>query len=276
MECAGCHNERPLKARGLCKTCYTRWQKTGSVEYLRWGKKKQQCTIGGCENDVKSKGLCAMHYQRHKKHGHTDITRGFFPPEWGNIRLHPAFGQWENFRRADGPRSVVEEWRDDFPAFIAGVGERPSRKHRLYSLNPAEPLGPGNFEWSLPVASREEGETIAAYRARYRKAHKEAFPEGYVDRQYKYLYGEDFGAAEYAALLTKQDGRCAICHQQETVKRQGRLLPLCTDHDHGPGKKVRGLLCNACNKMLGYSRDKPSILYAAVAYLIQHGTDPQA
>lgn len=273
MECAGCHNDKPIKARGLCARCYTRWQKTGSVEYLRWGKKKATCSIDGCETEAKAGGLCPKHYQRQKKHGHTDITRGFFPAEWGNIRVHPSFAQWEAFRRLDGPRTVVTEWREDFPAFVAGVGERPSSSHRLYSVNKLLPLGPGNFEWRLPVTSREEGEDVPGYRRRYRRAHKAAFPDLYTDLHYRGLYG--IGEADYQLMAAKQNHCCAICRHPEAEERTGKVRRLAVDHNHETCA-VRGLLCQSCNKMIGYARDKPSRLYAAIAYLIQHGTDPAA
>ena len=38
------------------------------------------------------------------------------------------------------------------------------------------------------------------------------------------------------------------------------------DHCHDSGK-VRGVLCNPCNTMLGHARDKVEILESAVAYL---------
>lgn len=46
---------------------------------------------------------------------------------------------------------------------------------------------------------------------------------------------------DYRKVLEAQGGRCAICRQVRT---------LFIDHDHGSGK-VRGLLCNECNGILG-------------------------
>jgi len=64
-------------------------------------------------------------------------------------------------------------------------------------------------------------------------------------------------AAEYDALKADQNGRCAICPETE------RLV---VDHDHDTGR-VRGLLCGACNKMLGFARDCPSNLLEGAKYL---------
>ena len=52
---------------------------------------------------------------------------------------------------------------------------------------------------------------------------------------------------EYNRLLELQGGVCAICRRPEKAK--GRMVNLSIDHDHQTGK-VRGLLCNFCNRSL--------------------------
>jgi len=78
-------------------------------------------------------------------------------------------------------------------------------------------------------------------------------------RERKYGITDD----EYRAWLDAQGGVCAICGNGETSK-DGR--PLSVDHDHGTGR-IRGLLCNRCNPMIGYARDDIAILQAAIEYL---------
>ena len=63
--------------------------------------------------------------------------------------------------------------------------------------------------------------------------------------------------------LAEQDGRCAICH---TVTPNGPGKIWHVDHDHVTGK-ARGLVCSACNLMLGHARDDPKVLRAAADYL---------
>lgn len=41
------------------------------------------------------------------------------------------------------------------------------------------------------------------------------------------------------------------------------------DHDHKTGK-VRGIVCNACNSMLGQARDSAEILWKGIFYLTRH------
>ena len=66
--------------------------------------------------------------------------------------------------------------------------------------------------------------------------------------------------ADYDALLVQQDGRCAICGVQPTLKR------LAVDHDHATGR-IRGLLCDNCNQALGKLKDDPELLRTAIRYL---------
>ena len=58
-----------------------------------------------------------------------------------------------------------------------------------------------------------------------------------------------------------QDGRCAICN--------GKFEFMCVDHCHKTGK-VRDLLCNLCNLMVGVSRESTEILGSAMEYLKKH------
>jgi hypothetical protein len=71
----------------------------------------------------------------------------------------------------------------------------------------------------------------------------------------------------YKEKWAEQDGRCAICRTEETVRGStGRVRRLAIDHDHESGE-VRGLLCHACNVALGLFDDDPELLEAAAGYL---------
>lgn len=65
----------------------------------------------------------------------------------------------------------------------------------------------------------------------------------------------------WKGLFEKQQGVCAICKNPETQNKR-----ISVDHDHQTGK-VRGLLCNNCNRGLGLLKDSLHTLVAAVEYL---------
>lgn len=62
-------------------------------------------------------------------------------------------------------------------------------------------------------------------------------------------------------ILKSQDGKCAGCYALLGDK-------LFVDHDHTTGQ-VRGLLCNACNSILGMAKDNPQTLRTLADYLIK-------
>lgn len=51
---------------------------------------------------------------------------------------------------------------------------------------------------------------------------------------------------------------CTIC---------GATAALCVDHSH-QSHRIRGMLCNPCNKGLGFFRDNPTLLYRAADYVL--------
>jgi hypothetical protein len=71
---------------------------------------------------------------------------------------------------------------------------------------------------------------------------------------------------EYDGLLEKQDHRCGICGEPESTARAGKTMSLAVDHCHGSGR-VRGLLCNNCNRAVGLLKDDAELLRKAIVYL---------
>jgi hypothetical protein len=59
---------------------------------------------------------------------------------------------------------------------------------------------------------------------------------------------------------------CTICGDE------GDLV---VDHDHQENK-IRGILCNRCNKGLGLFRDSPELLEFARIYLLASNNEPEA
>jgi hypothetical protein len=96
------------------------------------------------------------------------------------------------------------------------------------------------------------------------KEHKKELSQRYKhvkkDKDLQATYGIDLET--YHRMLAQQNKRCKICHtHQEDLKRA-----MCVDHDHITGK-VRGLLCDTCNRSLGLLKDNVNTLMRAVDYL---------
>ena len=79
-----------------------------------------------------------------------------------------------------------------------------------------------------------------------------------LNRSRAVKYGVD--GETFAAKLTEQGGRCAICFGI----LEGRKA--CQDHNHETGK-TRAILCSECNTALGMMRDRPDLLRRAAEYL---------
>ena len=74
----------------------------------------------------------------------------------------------------------------------------------------------------------------------------------------KYNMTED----QWSEMLTKQNGACAIC---KTLPNERGL---CIDHDHSIVPiRVRGLLCDPCNRGLSCFRDNLEYLQRASDYI---------
>lgn len=88
------------------------------------------------------------------------------------------------------------------------------------------------------------------------------------DSIYKLKIRYDITPEQYAELMVCQGGRCAICGQQETARHNtsNRVQKLAVDHSHSTGK-VRGLLCQDCNRGIGKFHDDVERLKRAIKYL---------
>jgi hypothetical protein len=84
------------------------------------------------------------------------------------------------------------------------------------------------------------------------------------EREYQRRYG--MSLEDYNNMLAAQHGVCAICKQVETSKGARGTKPLFVDHCHVTGK-VRKLLCDNCNQVIGRAKDSIDILQGAIKYL---------
>jgi hypothetical protein len=81
----------------------------------------------------------------------------------------------------------------------------------------------------------------------------------------------DLTPQQYIDILRAQGGVCAICGKSESgIVRRGHAsaVRMSVDHCHDSGR-VRGLLCNRCNRAVGLFGDDPIVLRRAISYLLK-------
>lgn len=113
---------------------------------------------------------------------------------------------------------------------------------------------------STPEKQAKARERAKNYREKNPDAHWNSFIKSYYN----------ITVEEWNILLKSQNYLCAICKSPYSEQRER----LSVDHDHSCcvnnkscGKCIRGLVCQPCNKMLGFARDSTIILQSAIDYL---------
>lgn len=97
-------------------------------------------------------------------------------------------------------------------------------------------------------------------RRKYNKEH----PELVRAAKLKQMFG--ITLADYNVMWNNQNGLCAICGKPEVATRNGVVKFLAVDHCHETGK-IRALLCQTCNCILGYANDSVTRLMKLIDYL---------
>ena len=87
----------------------------------------------------------------------------------------------------------------------------------------------------------------------------------YAEKRGKWWLESRYGIdeVEWKRMFDAQLGRCAICGSKDPKGNHGVFH---VDHCHTTGK-VRGLLCDTCNRGLGMFYDNTNILKSAIEYL---------
>lgn len=85
-------------------------------------------------------------------------------------------------------------------------------------------------------------------------------------RKQKLKYKFNMTLEQYDKIFENQNGVCAIC---DGINKSGRRLSV--DHNHKTGK-IRALLCDHCNHLLGQAKENIIILQSAIDYLKKHKT----
>lgn len=93
-----------------------------------------------------------------------------------------------------------------------------------------------------------------------------------VDRS-EYMRGYDLNKTygisvdDFNQISESQNHQCAICKKTAKEKiKVGKKKYLCVDHCHDSGK-VRGLLCDQCNRAIGLLKEDLQLFTNAIEYL---------
>lgn len=123
------------------------------------------------------------------------------------------------------------------------------------------PCHPERMHYGREMCAACYGRAYApGYRERAAELARASYPRRKAvlrDRARKYRYG--ITPEDYRRDLIGQAGRCLVCLQVPDRD----LVP---DHDHATGK-VRGLLCQPCNKAIGFLSDNPERARSVARYL---------
>jgi len=104
----------------------------------------------------------------------------------------------------------------------------------------------------------QEGVRERARAAKYHKRTKYKIKQRKWNLKTHYNLSMD----DYENMVKRQSGVCAVC------KKDNGKRPLVVDHSHTLNK-VRGLLCDKCNRAIGAFDDDPIMLQSAISYLIR-------
>ena len=115
--------------------------------------------------------------------------RGHLSPGWSKL---PEYGVWAGIkRRCYNPRNssfpwyggrgigMSKEWQEDFAAFYAYVGSRPTPKHTLDRIRVNEDYMPGNVRWATAVEqANNKGTQVPGFIKYQRETKKTAIYPG--------------------------------------------------------------------------------------------------
>lgn len=76
---------------------------------------------------------------------------------------------------------------------------------------------------------------------------------------------------DFLKIYEEQKGKCKICNiTMETLSfANNKATTLCIDHNHDTGK-IRGFLCNNCNRAIGLLKDNKDTILSAYNYLVHN------
>jgi len=143
---------------------------------------------------------------------------------------------------------IIDEWtfRDDLTST-----QKHYRRHREKRLSKAKEVK----RWQTNRPCRKEEQEKA------RKTWSEMSFEERAEYHYKKKYKLSYSEVENK--LEQQNNKCVCCATPLTLKGENRGV---VDHCHSTGK-IRDILCNHCNKVLGLVKESENTLQNMLNYL---------
>jgi hypothetical protein len=140
---------------------------------------------------------------------------------------------------------------------------RVTEKHcsKCHQLKKAEEFSPSKWTADFLVSQCHACHTKSETDRRKTPEGKRSALSSYLKSRYGITLND------FETILAQQGGRCAICKQTD-IKTKGRTR-FDVDHDHKT-KKVRGILCTNCNRVLGLVHEDVVVLGNLIAYLLVH------
>ena len=198
------------------------------------------CRIKSCSKTrEKESTLCGMHRWRWKKYNSYDLPAKIMNPE-GILKIckiHGELGLEEVYKSKSS---------SGYRIWICKVCKLESNKRHL----------------------KKNPEQTKKRRGQYEKGRKkyDESSESYNSIVYRLKNKFNLTLEQYETMINNQNNLCAICKEEETSKRRRKLV---IDHCHNTGK-VRALLCNFCNVILGMSKESIPRLEACIQYITKH------
>lgn len=203
-------------------------------------KQHDSCTVDGCTQRHKARGYCPTHYAQFLREGR--ITSEVINTR---VAVKPVHCTVEDcLKPVKGKGLCAMHWARKLRH---GHVKKPDRTKPFKDC-----AFPGCTHW--------------------------VYARGFCHRHYIRIrkFKDDHGLSpeETVKLLLGKGTTCAICEGHQTTKNRGskRLHDLYLDHDHDTGK-LRGFLCNSCNRGLGFFKDSAELLRKAADYLDSHSTN---
>ncbi len=138
---------------------------------------------------------------------------------------------------------------------------------KIYRAANKEKISEGIRAWKIENEEKVKADAGARYIANKEKMNAQSKAWGIENKEraseLKRRHNlKKFGITieDYEKMLVEQRGCCKICGKMPGKKR------LAVDHNHET-REVRALLCDRCNRMIGFAEEEPTILRLAALYI---------